>query len=80
MALVETEAARREREAKQKEDVDATARAEEMPQPPHPMLHPDFQQYLRGMEEERRRYLESQTKNMQDFFSAVLNGRGNEVR
>ena len=52
MALVETEAARREREAKEKEESDAVARAEEMPQPPHPMMHPDFQQYMRGLEED----------------------------
>ena len=80
MALVETEAARREREAKEKEEADAAARAEEMPPPPHPMMHPDFQQYMRGMEEDRRRYQESQTKNMQDFFTNILNGRGNEAR
>ena len=79
MADVETVAARVEREAKQREEEDAAARGE-IPQPPHPMMHPDFQQYMRGLEEDRRRYQESQTKNMQDFFSAVLNGRGNEAR
>ena len=47
MADVETEAARMEREAKQKEEEDAAARRE-IPQPPHPMMHPDFQQYMRG--------------------------------
>ena len=56
MAGVETDETRREREAKQKEEADAAARAVEMPQPPHPMLHPNFQQYMRGMEEDRRRY------------------------
>ncbi|KAK1607985.1 hypothetical protein QYE76_031658 [Lolium multiflorum] len=46
--------------------------------PPHPMLHPDFQQYMRSMEEDRRRYQESQNKNMQDFFAQVINDKGNE--
>ncbi|KAK1649275.1 hypothetical protein QYE76_067080 [Lolium multiflorum] len=77
MALVETEDARREREAKEKEEADAAARAENAP-PPHPMMHPDFQQYMRAMEEDRRRYQESQNKNMQDFFTHVINDRGNE--
>ncbi|KAK1683148.1 hypothetical protein QYE76_043996 [Lolium multiflorum] len=75
MALVETEDARREREAKEKEEADAAARAENAP-PPHPMMHPDFQQYMRAMEEDRRRYQESQNKNMQDFFTHVINDRG----
>ncbi|KAK1679770.1 hypothetical protein QYE76_040618 [Lolium multiflorum] len=75
MALVETEDARREREAKEKEEADAAARAEDAP-PPHPMMHPDFQQYMRAMEEDRRRYQESQNKNMQDFFTHVINDRG----
>ncbi|KAK1685186.1 hypothetical protein QYE76_046034 [Lolium multiflorum] len=78
MALVETEDARREREAKEKEEADAAARAENAPPPPHPMMHPDFQQYMRAMEEDRRRYQESQNKNMQDFFTHVINDRGNE--
>ncbi|KAK1628762.1 hypothetical protein QYE76_003077 [Lolium multiflorum] len=78
MALVETEDARREREAKEKEEADAAARAEDAPPPPHPMMHPDFQQYMRAMEEDRRRYQESQNKNMQDFFTHVINDRGNE--
>ncbi|KAK1650082.1 hypothetical protein QYE76_067887, partial [Lolium multiflorum] len=78
MALVETEEARREREAREKEEADAAARAENAPPPPHPMLHPDFQQYMRSMEEDRRRYQESQSKNMQDFFTHVINDRGNE--
>ena len=51
-----------------------------MPPPPHPMMHPDFQQYMRAMEEDRRRYQESQNKNMQDFFAQVLNDKGNEGR
>ena len=55
MALVETEEARREWEAREKEEADAAARAENAPPPPHPMLHPDFQQYMRSMEEDRRR-------------------------
>ncbi|KAK1619388.1 hypothetical protein QYE76_024905 [Lolium multiflorum] len=80
MALVETEDARREREAKEKEEADAAARAEDAPPPPHPMMHPDFQQYMRAMEEDRRRYQESQNKNMQDFFTHVINDRGNEGR
>ncbi|KAK1612183.1 hypothetical protein QYE76_035856 [Lolium multiflorum] len=75
MALVETEEARREREAREKEEADAAARAENAPPPPHPMLHPDFQQYMRSMEEDRRRYQESQSKNMQDFFTHVINDR-----
>ncbi|KAK1686195.1 hypothetical protein QYE76_047043 [Lolium multiflorum] len=78
MALVETEEARREREAREKEEADAAARAENAPPPPHPMMHPDFQQYMRSMEEDRRRYQESQSKNMQDFFTHVINDRGNE--
>ncbi|KAK1642304.1 hypothetical protein QYE76_060109 [Lolium multiflorum] len=78
MALVETEEARREREAREKEEADAAARAENAPPPPHPMMHPDFQQYMRAMEEDRRRYQESQSKNMQDFFTHVINDRGNE--
>ncbi|KAK1614477.1 hypothetical protein QYE76_019994 [Lolium multiflorum] len=78
MALVETEEARREREAREKEEADAAARAENAPPPPHPMMHPDFQQYMRAMEEDRRRYQESQNKNMQDFFTHVINDRGNE--
>ncbi|KAK1678617.1 hypothetical protein QYE76_039465 [Lolium multiflorum] len=78
MALVETEEARREREAREKEVADAAARAENAPPPPHPMMHPDFQQYMRAMEEDRRRYQESQSKNMQDFFTHVINDRGNE--
>ncbi|KAK1686534.1 hypothetical protein QYE76_047382 [Lolium multiflorum] len=78
MALVETEDARREREAREKEEADAAARAENAPPPPHPMLHPDFQQYMRAMEEDRRRYQESQSKNMQDFFTQVINDKGNE--
>ncbi|KAK1683931.1 hypothetical protein QYE76_044779 [Lolium multiflorum] len=48
--------------------------------PPHPMMHPDFQQYMRSMEEDRRRYEESQNKNMQDFFAQVINDMGNEGR
>ena len=51
MALIETEAVRLEREAKQKEEEDAAARGE-IPQPPHPMMHPNFQQYMRGLEED----------------------------
>ncbi|KAK1606675.1 hypothetical protein QYE76_030348 [Lolium multiflorum] len=78
MALVETEEARREREAREKEEADAAARAENAPPPPHPMMHPDFQQYMRAMEEDRRRYQESQSKNMQDFFTHVINDKGNE--
>ncbi|KAK1608605.1 hypothetical protein QYE76_032278 [Lolium multiflorum] len=78
MALVETEDARREWEAKEKEEADAAARAEDAPPPPHPMMHPDFQQYMRAMEEDRRRYQESQNKNMQDFFTHIINDRGNE--
>ncbi|KAK1612393.1 hypothetical protein QYE76_036066 [Lolium multiflorum] len=78
MALVETEEARREREAREKEEADAAARAENAPPPPHPMMHPDFQQYMRAMEEDRRRYQESQSKNMQVFFTHVINDRGNE--
>ncbi|KAK1627572.1 hypothetical protein QYE76_001887 [Lolium multiflorum] len=77
MALVETEEARREWEAREKEEADAAARAENAP-PPHPMMHPDFQQYMRAMEEDMRRYQESQSKNMQDFFTQVINDRGNE--
>src|SRR3954451_1140236 len=80
MALVETEDARREREAKQKQEADAAAEAENMPQAPHPMMHPDFQLYMRNMEEDRRRYQETQDKNMQDFFATVLTGRGTEAR
>ncbi|KAK1621047.1 hypothetical protein QYE76_026564 [Lolium multiflorum] len=76
MALVETEEARREREAREKEEADAAARAENAPPPPHPMMHPDFQQYMRAMEEDRRRYQESQSKNMQDFFTHVINDKG----
>ncbi|KAK1613206.1 hypothetical protein QYE76_036879 [Lolium multiflorum] len=53
---------------------------ENAPPPPHPMMHPDFQQYMRSMEEDRRRYQESQNKNMQDFFAHVINDRGNEGR
>lgn len=56
MALVETEDARREQEAREKEEADAAARVENAPPPPHPMMHPDFQQYMRAMEEDRRRY------------------------
>ena len=52
----------------------------EIPQPPHPMMHPDFQQYMRGLEVDRRHYQESQAKSMQDFFANILNGRGNEAR
>jgi hypothetical protein len=78
MALVESEKARMEREAKQKEEEDAATRAENMPPPPHPTMHPDFQRYMRDMEEERRRYQESQNKNIQDSFAHVLTGRGNE--
>ncbi|KAK1684386.1 hypothetical protein QYE76_045234 [Lolium multiflorum] len=74
MALVETEEARREREAREKEEADAAARAENAPPPPHPMMHPDFQQYMRSMEEDRRRYQEK-SKNMQDFFTHVINDR-----
>ncbi|KAK1612182.1 hypothetical protein QYE76_035855 [Lolium multiflorum] len=33
---------------------------------------------MRSMEEDRRRYQESQSKNMQDFFTHVINDRGNE--
>ena len=80
MALVESEEARREREAKEKEEADAATRAENMPPPPHPMMHPDFQQFMRAMEEDRRRYQEGQNKNMQDFFAQVLNDKGNEGR
>src|SRR3954451_1320661 len=80
MALVETEAVRREQEAKQKQDADAAVEVENMPPPPHPMMHPDFQQYMRSMEDDRRRYQETQAKNMQDFFATVLTGRGIEVR
>ncbi|KAK1664825.1 hypothetical protein QYE76_052984 [Lolium multiflorum] len=46
----------------------------------HHHHHPDFQQYMRSMEEDRRRYQESQNKNMQDFFAQVINDRGNEGR
>ncbi|KAK1680576.1 hypothetical protein QYE76_041424 [Lolium multiflorum] len=35
---------------------------------------------MRAMEEDRRRYQESQNKNMQDFFTHVINDRGNEGR
>jgi hypothetical protein len=56
MALVKTEEARRERETKEKEEADAAARRDNAP--PHPMLHPDFQQYMQSMEEDRRRYQE----------------------
>src|SRR4051812_35251074 len=80
MALVETEATRREQEAKKKQEADTAAEAENMPQAPHPMMHLDFQQYMRNMEEDRRRYQETQAKNMQDFFATVLTGRGTEAR
>ncbi|KAK1620369.1 hypothetical protein QYE76_025886 [Lolium multiflorum] len=39
---------------------------------------PRLQQYMRSMEEDWRRYQESQSKNMQDFFTHVINDRGNE--
>ncbi|KAK1611030.1 hypothetical protein QYE76_034703 [Lolium multiflorum] len=80
MALVETEKTRREREEKAKEEAEAVARMGDVPPPPHPMMHPDFQQYMRAMEEDQRRYQESQNKNMQDYFAQVINDKGNEVR
>jgi hypothetical protein len=59
MALVENEETRREREAKEKEEAEAATRMGDMPPPPHPMMHPYFQQYMRALEEDRRRYEES---------------------
>jgi hypothetical protein len=73
MSLVENEEARRDRDAKEKEEAKAAARMGDMPPPPHPMMHPDFQQYMRAMEEDQRRYQESQNKNMQDYFAQVIN-------
>jgi hypothetical protein len=55
MSLVENEEARRDRDAKEKEEAKAAARMGDMPPAPHLMMHPDFQQYMRGVEEDRTR-------------------------
>ncbi|KAK1604415.1 hypothetical protein QYE76_028088 [Lolium multiflorum] len=64
----ESEAQCLEREAKQKEEADAAARAQFPPPQPPPMTQQNFMQYMQMMEERQRITLEQQNK----FFQELL--------